>query len=125
MCPWQEPINPAADPDRSARIDLRAYDANQSISMRSGLMRVSVPIWQIGLTRSQEVTDLSGLFSPFPMRGVTLANRIIMPAMGLAVCEDGAPNAEHAAYYARRAHGGAGLVMTEGVYIDHASSGDN
>ena len=26
-----------------------------------------------------------------------------MPAMGLAVCEGGAPNAEHAAYYARRA----------------------
>lgn len=69
--------------------------------------------------------DLSGLFTPFHLRSLTLANRIVMPAMGLAVCEDGAPNAEHAAYYARRAEGGAGLVMTEGVYIDHPSSGDN
>ena len=69
--------------------------------------------------------DLSGLFTPFQLGNLTLANRIVMPAMGLAVCEDGAPNAEHAAYYARRAQGGAALVMTEGVYIDHPSSGDN
>jgi 2,4-dienoyl-CoA reductase-like NADH-dependent reductase (Old Yellow Enzyme family) len=48
-----------------------------------------------------------------------------MPAMGLAACEEGAPNAEHAAYYARRARGGTALVMTEGVYIDHPASGDN
>ena len=71
------------------------------------------------------MTDLSGLFTPFKLGDLTLANRIVMPAMGLAVCEDGAPNADHAAYYARRAQGGAALVMTEGVYIDHPSSGDN
>ena len=69
--------------------------------------------------------DLSGLFTPFQLGDLILANRIVMPAMGLAVCEDGAPNAEHAAYYARRAQGGAALIMTEGVYIDHPSSGDN
>jgi 2,4-dienoyl-CoA reductase-like NADH-dependent reductase (Old Yellow Enzyme family) len=71
------------------------------------------------------VPDLSGLFTPCRIGSLTLKNRIVMPAMGLAVCEDGAPNAEHAAYYARRAKGGAALVMTEGVYIDHPSSGDN
>ncbi len=69
--------------------------------------------------------DLSGLFTPFQLGNITLPNRIVMPAMGLAVCEDGAPNEEHADYYARRAAGGASLVMTEGVYIDHPSSGDN
>lgn len=71
------------------------------------------------------MTDLSGLFAPFQFGNLTLKNRIVMPAMGLAVCEDGAPNEEHADYYARRAAGGAALVMTEGVYIDHPSSGDN
>ena len=69
--------------------------------------------------------DLSGLFTPFQLGNLILKNRIVMPAMGLAVCEDGAPNEEHADYYARRAAGGASLVMTEGVYIDHRSSGDN
>lgn len=71
------------------------------------------------------MTDLSGLFTPFKLGNLTLGNRVVMPAMGLAVCENGAPNEEHAAYYARRAAGGAALVMTEGVYIDHPSSGDN
>lgn len=71
------------------------------------------------------MTDLSGLFTPFQLCNLLLSNRIVMPAMGLAVCEDGAPNEEHAAYYARRAAGGASLIMTEGVYIDHPASGDN
>lgn len=71
------------------------------------------------------MTDWSKLFTPFQLRGVTLPNRIVMPAMGLCICEDGVPSDEAAAYYARRATGGAGLVMTEGVYIDHPSSGDN
>ncbi len=69
--------------------------------------------------------DLSALFTPFRLGNLTLSNRVVMPAMGLAICENGAPNADHAAYYARRAQGGASLVMTEGVYIDHPSSGDN
>lgn len=69
--------------------------------------------------------DLSGLFTPFQLGNLTLPNRIVMPAMGLAACEEGAPNEDHAAYYARRAAGGAALVMTEGVYIDHPASGDN
>jgi 2,4-dienoyl-CoA reductase-like NADH-dependent reductase (Old Yellow Enzyme family) len=71
------------------------------------------------------MTDLSGLFTPFQLGKLTLPNRIVMPAMGIGACDDGAPNDEHAAYYARRAQGGASLVMTEGVYIDHPSSGDN
>jgi 2,4-dienoyl-CoA reductase-like NADH-dependent reductase (Old Yellow Enzyme family) len=70
-------------------------------------------------------TDFSPLFTPFQLGGLTLANRIVFPPMGLEVCEDGVPSAEAAAYYARRAQGGASLVMTEGVYIDHPSSGDN
>jgi 2,4-dienoyl-CoA reductase-like NADH-dependent reductase (Old Yellow Enzyme family) len=71
------------------------------------------------------VPDLSGLFTPFKLRGLELANRIVMPAMGLAACEEGAPNGAHADYYARRATGGASLIVTEGVYIDHPVSGDN
>lgn len=70
-------------------------------------------------------TNFSGLFTPFRLGNLTLPNRIVMPAMGLAVCAEGIPNAAVAAYYARRASGGASLVMTEGVYIDHPSSGDD
>lgn len=65
------------------------------------------------------------LFTPFQLGKFTLPNRIVFPPMGLEVCEGGVPSAEAAAYYARRAEGGASLVITEGVYIDHPSSGDN
>jgi 2,4-dienoyl-CoA reductase-like NADH-dependent reductase (Old Yellow Enzyme family) len=66
-----------------------------------------------------------GLFAPFQLGKLILPNRIVFPPMGLEVCEDGVPGDEAAAYYARRAAGGAGLVITEGAYIDHPSSGDN
>ena len=67
----------------------------------------------------------AGLFTPFQLGKFTLPNRIIFPPMGLEVCEGGVPGDEAANYYARRAEGGASLVVTEGVYIDHPSSGDN
>ena len=86
---------------------------------------VSSPLPPAQAETAANTADLAPLFTPFKLGNLTLPNRIVMPAMGLAVCEDGAPNAEHAAYYARRARGGASLVMTEGVYIDHRSSGDN
>lgn len=69
--------------------------------------------------------DFSGLFQPFQLGNLTLPNRIVFPPMGLEACEDGVPSENGAAYYARRATGGASLVITEGVYIDHISSGDN
>ncbi|MAC58054.1 MAG: 12-oxophytodienoate reductase [Novosphingobium sp.] len=71
------------------------------------------------------MTDFSPLFTPFELGKFTLPNRIVFPPMGLQVCEGGVPGEEAADYYARRAQGGASLVITEGVYIDHPSSGDN
>ena len=71
------------------------------------------------------MTDFSPLFTPFQLGKFTLPNRIVFPPMGLEVCEGGVPSDDAANYYARRAEGGASLVVTEGVYIDHPSSGDN
>lgn len=65
------------------------------------------------------------LFQPFRLRNLELKNRIVFPPMGLEVCHDGVPGDDSAEYYARRAAGGASLVITEGAYIDHPSSGDN
>ena len=72
-----------------------------------------------------EELSFEGLFTPLQLGGITLPNRIVFPPMGLEVCEGGIPGEDAARYYARRAKGGAGLVMTEGAYIDHPSSGDN
>jgi 2,4-dienoyl-CoA reductase (NADPH2) len=53
------------------------------------------------------------LFSPLRLGPVTLPSRVVLPAHLTNYAEDGLPTARHAAYYAARAAGGAGLVITE------------
>ncbi|HEV8063949.1 MAG TPA: mycofactocin system FadH/OYE family oxidoreductase 2 [Acidimicrobiales bacterium] len=53
------------------------------------------------------------LFSPLRLGPVTVANRIVFSAHLTNYASDGLPTAQHAAYYAARAEGGAGLIITE------------
>lgn len=62
---------------------------------------------------------------PIEINGVTLPNRVVMAPMTRAQCPDGVPTREFADYYARRAAGGTGLVITEASYIDHSSAGQH
>ncbi|MEU9882668.1 NADH:flavin oxidoreductase [Streptomyces phaeochromogenes] len=63
------------------------------------------------------------LLRPFTLGSLTLANRIVMAPMTREFSPGGVPGDDVAAYYARRAAGGAGLVITEGTYIGHDSAG--
>ncbi len=59
----------------------------------------------------------STLFSPLQLAGKTLPNRIAMAPLTRQRAEaDGTPTDEMAAYYARRARGGCGLIVSEGTY---------
>ncbi|MFN7224406.1 MAG: alkene reductase [Paracoccaceae bacterium] len=61
------------------------------------------------------------LFSPVTLGPLTLRNRIAMAPLTRQMAEaDGTPTDEMAAYYARRARGGLGLVITEGTYEQDA-----
>src|SRR3954454_20388094 len=62
------------------------------------------------------------LFSPLTIRSVTLRNRIVMAPMTRSFSPEGVPGADVAAYYRRRAEGGTGLLITEGVGIDHPAA---
>ncbi len=73
----------------------------------------------------QPVPAVAALFKPFDLRGKTLANRIVMPPMGIHWADGGVPGPDVAEYYARRAAGGAGLLITEGTFIDHPVSAHN
>jgi 2,4-dienoyl-CoA reductase (NADPH2) len=53
------------------------------------------------------------LFSPLRVGPLTLANRVVFCAHLTNYAGDGLPTEQHAAYYARRAAGGAGLIITE------------
>jgi 2,4-dienoyl-CoA reductase-like NADH-dependent reductase (Old Yellow Enzyme family) len=56
-------------------------------------------------------------FSPVKIGPLELKNRLVMAPLTRQVAEaDGTPTAEMAAYYARRARGGIGLIISEGTY---------
>ncbi len=53
------------------------------------------------------------LWTPLPLGPVTARNRIVFSAHLTNYARDGKPTEQHAAYYAARAAGGAGLIITE------------
>lgn len=53
------------------------------------------------------------LFTPLRLGPVVVRNRIVFSAHLTNFAEDGLPTERHAAYYAARAAGGAGLIITE------------
>ncbi|MDE2383784.1 MAG: bifunctional salicylyl-CoA 5-hydroxylase/oxidoreductase [Alphaproteobacteria bacterium] len=53
------------------------------------------------------------MFAPYTLRGMKLANRVVVSPMAQYKAKDGTPNDWHFVHYAERAKGGAGLVYTE------------
>jgi len=58
------------------------------------------------------------LFTPLKVGDLTLKNRIVMSPMTRQFSPGGVPTEDVAAYYRRRAEGGAGLIVTEGTGIE-------
>jgi len=66
--------------------------------------------------------DVSPLFAPFSLGSLTPPNRFVMAPMTRGGSPGGAPGQAKIDYYRRRAEGGVGLIVTEGVGIDHPTS---
>lgn len=66
-------------------------------------------------------TDITTLFSPLQINGLTVENRIAMAPMTRYFSPGGVPGPDVADYYARRAAGGVGLIVTEGTLVGHPS----
>jgi 2,4-dienoyl-CoA reductase-like NADH-dependent reductase (Old Yellow Enzyme family) len=72
-----------------------------------------------GLPQAPRSTPLQ---TPFDGSGLRLRNRIVMAPMTRAMSPRGLPGPDVAAYYARRAAGGVGLIVTEGTVVGHPTS---
>jgi 2,4-dienoyl-CoA reductase-like NADH-dependent reductase (Old Yellow Enzyme family) len=70
----------------------------------------------------EDLFDPSPLFAPFTIKGVTLANRFVMPGMQRMWCDNGTPLPRLAEYYCERIEGGVGLIITESCAVDHPSA---
>lgn len=68
---------------------------------------------------------MSTLLEPLDKPGfIGLANRTVMAAMSRSFADaDHCPTEDMVRYYARRAEGGAGLILTEGTIIDRSGDG--
>ncbi|MEX2525808.1 MAG: NADH:flavin oxidoreductase [Gammaproteobacteria bacterium] len=73
-----------------------------------------------GISGSPGSTEI--LFTPLEHSTLPLKNRIVMAPMTRWFSPDGIPGPDVAAYYRRRAEGGAGLIITEGTFIDHPAT---
>lgn len=70
-----------------------------------------------------EVRELvAPLFEPLEIGSLRLANRVVMAPMTREFSPDGVPGEDVAAYYGRRAAAETGLLITEGVGIDHPAA---
>jgi 2,4-dienoyl-CoA reductase-like NADH-dependent reductase (Old Yellow Enzyme family) len=65
-------------------------------------------------------TDI--LFTPFKLNNLRIPNRIAMAPMTRNLSPDRVPGADVAEYYRRRAAGGVGLIITEGVSLASPAS---
>lgn len=62
---------------------------------------------------------LTEMFSPIEIAGLELPNRVVMAPMTRSFCGDsGVPDEAVAKYYAARAAGGCGLIITEGTVVN-------
>ncbi|MGE4244121.1 bifunctional salicylyl-CoA 5-hydroxylase/oxidoreductase [Ramlibacter sp.] len=66
-----------------------------------------------GARRKPQAQPIPPMLTPFTLRGVTLANRIVVSPMAQYSCVDGVPGDYHLVHLGARAMGGAGMVMVE------------
>jgi 2,4-dienoyl-CoA reductase-like NADH-dependent reductase (Old Yellow Enzyme family) len=71
------------------------------------------------------VPAIDALFQPFVSEKLTLSNRIVMAPMTRSFSPGGVPGANVADYYARRAEGEVGLIVTEGTVIDRPGAAND
>lgn len=62
------------------------------------------------------------LSQPFELKSLKLRNRVVMAPMTRSMSPNNIPGENVAQYYARRAEGGVGLIISEGTAIDHKAS---
>ncbi|KPF46634.1 salicylyl-CoA 5-hydroxylase [beta proteobacterium AAP121] len=68
---------------------------------------------QAGLHLPEGEKPPSPMFTPFTLRGLSVANRVVVSPMAMYSAQDGMPGDFHLVHFGARALGGAGLIYTE------------
>src|ERR1017187_1815004 len=65
------------------------------------------------------------LFQPFRLKSLELKNRIVMAPMTCSFSPGGVPTPKVADYYARRAAGEVGLIVSKGTVVNRPASSND
>ncbi|NNE21593.1 MAG: bifunctional salicylyl-CoA 5-hydroxylase/oxidoreductase [Rhizobiales bacterium] len=88
--------------------------SHENLRLRDPAWLKSAESWfqqQAGVPANEPVR--APMFAPFKLRGLDLANRVVVSPMAQYKAIDGAPSDWHLVHYGERAKCGAGLVTTE------------
>ncbi len=84
---------------------------HENLRVRDGHYVTGVESWIAA--RSGAPAETPPMFTPFRLRDLTLANRIVVSPMAMYSATDGTPGDLHMVHLGARAQGGASLVFTE------------
>jgi 2,4-dienoyl-CoA reductase-like NADH-dependent reductase (Old Yellow Enzyme family) len=74
------------------------------------------------MTDRSTLSEREALFAPVTIQALALRNRFVMAPMTRTRSPGGVPDENVAQYYQRRAAGEVGLLITEGIGIDHPAA---
>jgi anthraniloyl-CoA monooxygenase len=83
--------------------------SHENLRLRDPAWLESVERWFAGGANEA----VAPMFVPYRLRGMALANRVVVSPMATYSAQDGTPGDFHLVHYGTRAQGGAGLVYTE------------
>jgi anthraniloyl-CoA monooxygenase len=87
---------------------------HESLRLRDRAYLEGVERWFSSRAAGREAErPVPPMFTPFRLRGMELANRVVVAPMDMYSAKDGVPNDFHLVHLGARALGGAALVMTE------------
>ncbi len=94
--------------------------SHENLRLRDAAYVAGVERWFASGASSREAATENTpppMFTPFRLRDMTLANRVVLAPMDMYSAHDGTPNDFHLVHLGARALGGAALVMTEMVCV--------
>ncbi|MEP6992347.1 MAG: bifunctional salicylyl-CoA 5-hydroxylase/oxidoreductase [bacterium] len=92
--------------------------SHENLRLRDAQYVASVERWFASrASRGDDGDVVPPMFTPFRLRDMTLANRVVLAPMDMYSARDGTPNDFHLVHLGARALGGAALLMTEMVCV--------
>ena len=87
--------------------------SHENLRLRDPAYLQGVERWFAAKENATGKAPPAPMFTPYALRGMTLANRIVMAPMDMYCADNGSPNDFHLVHLGARALGGAGLIITE------------